>query len=140
MNKKWRHFYVALWDNHLYTSTRLASRPFNSVIRVTNNSLKMHSQGELLTSCHSRIGCRVIITRHDFKGSSDLLYSITLLQYAFCINLLIREHGWLTVCFDLLMLRRESDEETTWCVTPQRRYQSYRTTALKGIYSWQQGE
>lgn len=138
MNKKWRLFYVALWDNHLYTSTRLASRPFNSVIRVSNNSLKMHIQEELLTHCHSRIGCH--LTTYVFEGSSDLLYSITLLQYAFCINLLIREHGWLTVCFDLLMLRRESDEETTWCVTPQRRYQSYRTTALKGIYSWQQGE
>lgn len=45
----------------------------------------MHSQGELLTPCHSRIGCHV--TRHDFEGSPDLLYSITFLQYALCINL-----------------------------------------------------
>lgn len=136
MNKKWRHFYVALWDNHVFTSTGLASRPFNSVITVTNNSLKMHSQGELLTSCHSLIGCHV--TRHDFEGSSDLLYSITLLQYALSNNLFNKGAN---KYFDLVMLWRESDEEiTSWCVTPQPRYQSYITTALKGMYSWQQGE
>lgn len=99
----------------------------------------MHSQGELLTPCHSRIGCHV--TRHDFEGSPDLLYSITFLQYALCINLFNKKARLTDRVFDLVMLWRESDEETTsWCVTPQPRYRSYRTTALKGMYSWQQGK
>lgn len=63
-------------DNHLYTSTRLASWPFNFVIRVNHNSLQMHSQEEPLTPGHFPWFAPCDATR------LYLLYSTSSLQYA----------------------------------------------------------
>lgn len=71
-------------DNHLYTSTRLAMWPFNSLKRFTDSSLQILSQLAPLISVRSWFGCRV--ARHDFEDSS-YLFCTNITIYSVCMNL-----------------------------------------------------
>lgn len=71
-------------DNQLYTSTRLAMWPFNSLKRFTDSSLQILSQLAPLISVRSCVGCRV--ARHDFEDSS-YLFCTNITIYSVCMNL-----------------------------------------------------